>query len=148
MDNAQTQLERLNEQLKSGALEITAAAAVSMKSVDWLWQNRLALGKLGIFAGLPDVGKGQVLCFIAGRITSADSKRWPCGEGIAPDGNVILLTAEDDASDTVVPRLAAAGADLGRVKIVRMVRGVKGDRRMFSLVTDLELLRQAIIDTG
>jgi AAA domain len=147
-EDTATELHKLNEALQAGTLEITAAAAVDMKSVEWLWQNRLALGKLGIFAGLPDVGKGQILCFIAGRITSKDSKYWPCGEGVAPDGSVILLTAEDDPSDTVVPRLAAAGADLSRVKIVRMVRGIKGDRRMFSLVTDLELLRRAITDSG
>jgi putative DNA primase/helicase len=72
---------------------------------------------------------------------------WPCGEGRALQGNVILLTAEDDISDTVVPRLLAAGADLSCIEIVRMVR--TGDkRRMFSLVTDIDLLRQKIAEVG
>ncbi len=65
----------------------------------------------------------------------------------APQGNVILLTAEDDASDTVVPRLLAAGADLDRVEIVSMVRTNNKDR-MFSLITDLELLRHKITQVG
>jgi putative DNA primase/helicase len=59
---------------------------------------------------------------------------------------VILLSAEDDASDTVVPRLLAACANLEHVEIVKMVRETK--RRMFSLVTDLPLLREKIAAVG
>ena len=90
-----------------------------MSAIQWLWENRFALGKLGILAGLPDEGKGQVLFDMAARITRGMD--WPCGEGTAPEGNVVLLTAEDDPKDTVVPRLMAAGADLERIEIVQMV---------------------------
>jgi putative DNA primase/helicase len=34
---------------------------------------------------------------------------WPCGEGNAPQGSVLILSAEDGAADTIVPRLIAAG---------------------------------------
>jgi AAA domain len=129
-------------------LESARASSVAMKAVSWLWPNRFAIGKLGIAAGLPDEGKGQILCYIAARITSKTDKQWPCNEGVAPDGNVILLTAEDDPADTVVPRLAAAGADLDRVHIVKMVRDRSGGRRMFSLVSDLELLRRKALEIG
>src|SRR5262249_54182930 len=111
------------------ALESIKATDVKMKSVVWVWPNRFAVGKLGIIAGLPDEGKGQVFCDIAARITSKTKKNWPCNEGVAPDGNIILLTAEDDPSDTVVPRLAAAGADLSRIHIVQMIRNPKGGKR-------------------
>src|SRR5262249_45354506 len=57
------------------------------------------------------------------------------------------LSAEDAPNDTIVPRLAAAGADLERVHIVSMVREKDKDR-MFSLVTDLALLRQKIAEIG
>jgi putative DNA primase/helicase len=73
---------------------------------------------------------------------------WPCGEGRAPKGNVILLTAEDDINDTIVPRLRAADADLDRVEIVKMVRQDGNRDRMFSLVTDLPLLRQKLAEVG
>jgi AAA domain len=82
---------------------------------------------------------------MAARVTNG--LEWPCGEGHAPHGNVILLTAEDDISDTVVPRLLAAGADLDRVEIVRMVR-TNDDERLFSLVTDIDLLRRKIVEVG
>lgn len=127
------------------ALQSARASSFEMKSIQWLWPNRYALGKLGLLVGLPDEGKGQVFCDMAARVTKGWD--WPCGEGKAPKGNVILLTAEDDISDTIVPRLVAAGADLDAVEIVKMVREHNKDR-MFSLVTDLELLRQKIKDVG
>jgi hypothetical protein len=72
------------------ALHSVCAADVTMTAVEWLWPNRFAIGKLGIIAGLPDEGKGQVLCYIAARVTKAGA--WPCDEGHAPRGNVILFS--------------------------------------------------------
>jgi hypothetical protein len=100
---------------------------------------------------MPDEGKGQMLAYIAGRVTRG--LEWPNGEGHAPQGTVILLTAEDNIKKTVVPRLAAAGADLSRIEILAMVRDKNLEngtptKRMFSLITDLEKLRQKIIATG
>jgi putative DNA primase/helicase len=127
------------------ALQSARASSFEMKSIQWLWPNRYALGKLGLLVGLPDEGKGQVFCDMAARVTQGWD--WPCGEGKAPKGNVILLTAEDDINDTIVPRLVAAGADLDRIEIVKMVRASEKER-MFSLVTDLDLLRDKIKQVG
>ena len=123
------------------------AKNVKMAAIEWLWPDRFAVGKLGILAGLPDEGKGQIFAYIIAMITTGGL--WPCCEGRAPKGGVLLFTAEDDLSDTVVPRLAAAGADLSRVEIVQMVKpaGTK-QQRMFSLITDLEMLRRKIIKMG
>jgi putative DNA primase/helicase len=79
--------------------------------------------------------------------TVTNGSEWPCGEGRAPQGNVLLLTAEDAPDDTVIPRLIAAGAALDRVEIVQMVR-TGNKKRMFSLVTDLELLRRKVAEVG
>src|SRR5262249_4505965 len=72
---------------------------------------------------------------------------WPGGEGQAALGNVIVLSAEDDISDTIVPRLMAANADLARITILKMIRDTESER-MFSLVTDLPSLRQKILEIG
>lgn len=127
-------------------LHVVQASSVTIKPVHWLWPNRFALGKLGLLVGLPDEGKGQLLCDIAAKVTRIGSE-WPCAEGLAPLGNVVMLGAEDDVADTVAPRLIAAGADLDRVHFVGMVNA-SGSDRMFSLVTDLRLLRQKIIEIG
>jgi hypothetical protein len=127
------------------------ASTVDMEALEWLWPNRFALGKLGLIAGLPDEGKGLLTTAMVARVTNPDLE-WPCGEGKAPQGNVILFTAEDDIADTVVPRLKAAGAGLDRVHIIRLVVDTdkfgKPRRRMFSLRHDLEKLRAKMAELG
>jgi putative DNA primase/helicase len=129
-------------------LESRPASSFQMTAVEWLWPNRFAIGKLGLIAGLPDEGKGQILSDIVARITSKDDKLWPCNEGIAPDGRVLFLSAEDDINDTIVPRLVAAGAALDQVEIIQTVHEAKRKDRMFSLVTDLDLLRNKVTQIG
>jgi hypothetical protein len=61
---------------------------------------------------------------------------------------VIILSAEDDAADTIRPRLEAANADLDKVHILQAVRRSKPDGNTslehFSLETDLVALQDAI----
>jgi hypothetical protein len=75
-------------------LELTSAASVRMAAVEWVWPNRIAVGKLTLFAGMPDQGKSQILCDITGRITrTLGDKSFPCNEGVAPIGDVIMFSA-------------------------------------------------------
>jgi putative DNA primase/helicase len=79
--------------------------------------------------------------------TTKQGGRWPMEEGAPPSGSVILFSDEDDPNDTLVPRLAAAGADLKRVHIVKIVKTETGDRS-FSLITDLDALRRKVKSIG
>jgi hypothetical protein len=116
-----------------------------MVPLDWIWPDRFAYGKLGLIVGLPEEGKGLLFCYVAERITTGGA--WPCGEGFAEVGNVLLFSAEDDIGDTFKPRLIAAGADVSRIHVVKMVcEG--GKRRMFSLASDLEMLQRKIMSIG
>ena len=125
---------------------VTAVAAdLEMRGVEWLWPGRFALGKIGLIAGLPDYGKGQIAAFLAAAVTTA--LELPCGEGTAPQGNVIWFNAEDDARDTILPRVVAAGADPMRIHFVSGARR-NGEDRTFSLTTDLPLLYKEIEKIG
>jgi len=126
-------------------LESAKASSFKISSIRWLWPNRFALGKLGLIGGLPDRGKGLLTSDMIAHATKGSL--WPCSEGRAIQGNVLLLTAEDDIEDTVAPRLVAAGADLDRVEVIKMVDQGDG-KRMFSLVTDLPLLKKKIEEIG
>jgi putative DNA primase/helicase len=126
-------------------LRVVWASDLEMCGVDWLWPGRFALGKIGLVAGLPDYGKGQIAAFLAAAVTAAIDL--PCKEGATPQGNVIWFNAEDDNRDTIIPRLAAAGANLARVAFVNGAR-VNGEDKSFSLVTDLALLHKAIEKIG
>jgi putative DNA primase/helicase len=132
-------------QREEDRLVISKAADLEMRGVDWLWPGRFARGKFGLIAGLPDMGKGQIAAFLAAAVTAGIEL--PCREGSAPQGNVIWFNAEDDARDTVLPRLIAAGADPKRVHFVNGTR-VGGEDKIFSLVTDLQLLCKAINRIG
>ena len=66
-----------------------------------------------MIAGNPGLGKSQLTTFLAAQVTNGG--RWPAGEGRAPKGSVLMLSAEDDVGDTIRPRLEAAGADVDRV---------------------------------
>jgi putative DNA primase/helicase len=138
-------LARAEQAARFAELESVCAADEEIEAIEWVWPGRFALGKIGLLVGLPDEGKGLTLSDIMSRITRGAP--WPCNEGQAPLGNVILLTAEDDVHDTINPRLIAAGADLGRVTIVKMMHE-DGKKRMFSLITDLEMMRRKVADVG
>jgi hypothetical protein len=121
------------------------AADVTPEPVEWLWPGRVALGKLTLIAGEAGLGKSQLSIAMAAAITIGGE--WPCGEGRAPEGTVIILSAEDGAADTIVPRLMAAGADRERVELASAVRDEKS-RRSFDLSADLALLDRKISEIG
>jgi putative DNA primase/helicase len=125
-------------------IEYVGATNVTMSAIRWLWPNRIAIGKLTLIAGMPDEGKSQIVCDIVARLTTTrGDKHWPCKEGVAPIGNAIMFSAEDDPGDTLKPRLLAAGADCDRVMLANMVR-TKDGRRMFDVAADIGQLRTSI----
>jgi putative DNA primase/helicase len=96
-------------------------------------------------AGIKGLGKSQVQCqFIACATTG---RPWPNGApGIEPC-RVLMLTAEDNVADTLVPRLEAAGAKLELIEVLKKIR--RGDREeMFLLSEDLDALEQKIRKYG
>ena len=129
---------------KSG-LRYQLASEVTPEKIDWLWPDRLARGKLNFIAGPPDQGKSQITCDLSARVSNGTE--WPNHEGkIDEPGSVIILAAEDDAADTILPRLVAAGADLTKIFILQMmVRPLanKGER-VFNVAEDIALLTELI----
>jgi hypothetical protein len=52
--------EQIEPPQEGDELIIAKAAELEMCGVDWLWPGRFARGKLGLIAGMPDMGKGQI----------------------------------------------------------------------------------------
>jgi len=103
-----------NEQAIQGRSVIIWAKSIKPKTVEWLWKGRLPKGKLVTFAGNGGLGKTFVICDIATRISQGLD--WPDSEGECCErGRALLVSGEDDADDTLVPRLISQGADLSRV---------------------------------
>ncbi len=64
-----------------------------------------------------------------------------------PPSDVILVGIEDDAADTVVPRLIANGADLERIHRMRVERDDDGITIPWIVPDDVNRLRDAIRET-
>ena len=128
-------------------LDVRRMSDVESKKTDWLWQNRIAIGKQTLIGGEPGLGKSQLMAAFAAAVTTGGDR--PCGEGCAPLGSVVILSAEDDAADTIRPRLDAAGADASRVYQISAVEERDGrGRRVFNLQADLPLLERTIQSVG
>jgi hypothetical protein len=119
-------------------------ADVQPEDVSWIWPMRVARRKLNLIVGDPGLGKSTIALDAAARVTRGAA--WPDG-GLAPLGDVVILTAEDGLADTVRPRLDLLGADVTRVHVLRAVREATGVERSVSLVTDVGPLEQAIAQT-
>ena len=117
---------------------------VQEQQVEWLWPNRIPLGKLTLLAGDPGLGKSFVTVDMAARVSTG--KGWPdCYDQGQPVGSVVMFNCEDDIADTVLPRLNRAGGDPSRVIALQGVSTIDnktGERRQrgFSLDVDLPKL--------
>lgn len=91
----------------------TRIADVFVERIRWLWPARLPFAKVSLLDGDPGLGKSTLTLDIAARVSTAS----PMPDGHRPDhpGNVLVISAEDGAADTIRPRLEAAGADLERI---------------------------------
>jgi putative DNA primase/helicase len=133
----------LHDLPKESSLVIKCAADIKPEKIDWLWQERLPIGKCVLVAGEGGLGKSMLLAWIAAAVSRG--KEWPCGEGKSRCGFVIILSAEDDAADTIVPRLIAADADCSKVHILEAVRKDHDEgHRSFNLQLDLPELEKTI----
>ena len=124
---------------------LVRASDIVPRPMDWLWEGHILRGSQELLTGIPGTGKSQIHCALVAAATTGGL--WPDGSNGVPVGNVIMLTAEDCLDQTIIPRLIAAGADRGRVFILRKIRK-DNKERMFLLNEDLEELEHVIKDTG
>lgn len=122
------------------------ASDIEPIAIRWLWPGWLAQGKLHILAGAGGTGKTTLLLGLAATITTGG--RWPDDERCPTPGNCIIWSSEDDPADTIVPRLAAAGADLRRVHIIQGRINEQGEAEPFDPATDFDLLRATAEEIG
>lgn len=90
------------------------ASSISKEHREWLWPGYLGRNKVAHFGGASTEGKSPVTLDIAARVSAG--LVWPDGAAneLGPK-SVIILAAEDDWADTIIPRLELAGANLNNI---------------------------------
>ena len=118
---------------------------IDPRPLQWLWRGVFPLGKLSLIAGDPGLGKSLLTIDFAARVSTGSP--WPDGSDNS-QGSAIILSAEDDAEDTIRPRLDAAGANVYNVFYLEAIKeqirkGVERNRQ-FNLERDLRRLDETI----
>ena len=142
--------EKLEALCKPPKRAFTYASEVQEQPIEWLWEGRLAKGELTLAVGDAGLGKGLSIAKTIAHITHGLAL--PGGPKFPP-GGVILMSPEDSASRTIVPRLRAAGAELSKVLLLTEVDDRDLDtgetyKRPVSFPEDAHILREAIEDAG
>lgn len=133
--------------LKGREAILTSMADIQEESVEWLWLDRIPYGNQTIIAGNPGQGKSVLSIDLIARATTG--RRMPLTLGRSKPIKVILLTAEDSASNTIKPRLKAARADLDKVFVLEGIREQDGKTiQLMTVPDDTPLLRERVIEIG
>ncbi len=128
--------------------KLVTLSNVKPERVEWLWNGRIPARKVTVVDGDPSTGKSTLTVDIAARVSAG--RDWPDGQPGSALGGVLLLSAEDGLADTIVPRLHAAGANLGNVHALTEVPNPEDPGRMVppSLPADIPVIRDLIRRNG
>lgn len=136
--------ERAERILDAEGVILTRASTITPEPISWLWRYSLARGKFHLIAGAPSTGKTTIALSLAAIVSRGGE--WPDGQ-TTPARDVLIWSGEDDAEDTLVPRLIAAGADRDRVHIISGIDDGEV-RRAFDPATDTPALTTAARKLG
>jgi len=132
----------------SGSSRVLLRKASEIKSrlQKFLWRPRLPLGTLTLFAGRGGVGKSTFAIWLAveaqhGRLT---------GDLLGQPVSVLYVSVEDQWDTQMIPRLAAAGADMDRFfqLSIAYTEDDLTHERIPNLPEDTQRIKQAIIESG
>ena len=101
------------------AARLRSFAEVTMREVEWAWDQRVPLGKLTVLAGLPGQGKSLLTCWLA----ACASKGLLPGALKGEPVDVVMVSAEDDPEDTTLPRILRTGGDTARIHTMDVREG-------------------------
>lgn len=95
---------------------------IAAEKVDWLWPNRVPIGRITLLDGDPGAGKSFLCLAVATAVSLGASL--PGSPKFRTPSNVLLLSIEDGFADTVRPRLDSMGADVAKIFIPNPKRGL------------------------
>lgn len=122
-------------------LELVRGTEVRAEEIDWIWKGWIPRRMLTILGGFGGDGKSTLMASLIAKLTTGATM--PDGE-TAPPMNVLMLSAEDDPSYAIKPRLDVHGADPTRYFLVKGTKHRDGKKRWLDMRRDIELMERAI----
>lgn len=117
---------------------------IEPQPINWLWEDYIAKGTFTLITGEPDLGKSQITLSLTAIVTTGGN--WPASSEKCEEGNVIILSDEDNLEKTIRPRLEANGANLEKIHYLDGIG--KGDSNsdceLFNLKSNLTQLETMI----
>lgn len=118
--------------LQDRSLQTSCAATTEPVKMVYVLPNWLPQGIQTTLGGASAIGKSQIVCNVAARVTNGGSHpSWP-DPTAAGWGYVIIISSEDDFARIILPRLMAAEANLERVHHVDGIRRYSNVTKPFS----------------
>lgn len=110
------ELEGLKNHNGNGSLPTTILLSdVKAQAVPWLWRNYIPRGRGTLFSGDPGSAKTWFLLSLASRLSRG--LPWPDGSPGSGPASTYYMSVEDDARDTIRPRVDSLGGDPSRIAI-------------------------------
>jgi RecA-family ATPase len=128
------------------SITLVQCSTIQAKAITWIWKGFIPQSKLTLLAGAGGTGKSTLAFNFAATVSNAGM--WPDGTRCNAAGNVLVWSSEDDAADTITPRLMAVGADLSRCGIISGAIDENGMRCGFDAARDMDNLRDVVQQIG
>lgn len=96
---------------RDAGLRVRRADLSRVRPIRWAWQGRIPIGYLSLLLGAEGIGKSTFICWMLARATRGELP----GDLHGEPTRVLIVGDEDSFDSVIVPRLHAAGADLGLV---------------------------------
>jgi putative DNA primase/helicase len=129
-------------------VSLTCINEIEEEEYEWTWPGRIPRRTVSLIAGDGGAGKSTLTGSLIACITTGAP--WPDAPGglSREPGNVVILSAEENAATDIRPRLSRHGADLSRVHIMTSTHAPDGTEDRFSLSRDVPYLSLAVAAIG
>jgi hypothetical protein len=138
-------LRRILDGSPEALRHVSASSIVGIepRRVRWLWDERVPQGAITLLGGREGIGKSILAYTLAAQVTQGTLE----GERFGDPRPVIVVAHEDSWPHTIVPRLMAAGANLGLIHRVTVTVG-HVETGSLVLPLDIEELGQVVFGLG
>ena len=121
--------KRKKESIRS--LKRVKLSAIKPELLTWLWPNKVPMGKVTLFSGPPGIGKSSTTDDLCAKLSRGE---------LGNPAKSVIMSAEDDPADTLVPRLMGMGANLDLIEMCNQTTVIEGDNEYeISVALDSDL---------